>query len=80
MGTIPQQSNDSIDGFEIVILGAGKPCSSNQATIIQIVSNNEQGLSGIAFARFYLHTHPDSKLAIFEKGPEIGGTWGRCKS
>lgn len=33
------------------------------------------GLSGIAFARFYLDTHPECRLMIFEKDGCIGGVW-----
>ncbi|KAH8705563.1 putative dimethylaniline monooxygenase [Talaromyces proteolyticus] len=33
------------------------------------------GLSGIAFARFYLDTHPKARLIIFEKDAKIGGVW-----
>lgn len=37
------------------------------------------GLSGIAFARFYLETHPTARLAIFEKDAGIGGVWSAGK-
>lgn len=33
------------------------------------------GISGIAFARFYLDTHPESELAILESDDCIGGAW-----
>jgi dimethylaniline monooxygenase (N-oxide forming) len=33
------------------------------------------GLSGIAFARFYLAIHPEARLVIFEKDVGIGGVW-----
>ncbi|OKL61617.1 hypothetical protein UA08_03612 [Talaromyces atroroseus] len=33
------------------------------------------GLSGIAFARFYLDIHPEARLVIFEKDAGIGGVW-----
>ena len=33
------------------------------------------GLAGIAFARFYLDTHPKCRLTIFEKVEFIGGVW-----
>ncbi|EED15453.1 dimethylaniline monooxygenase, putative [Talaromyces stipitatus ATCC 10500] len=33
------------------------------------------GLTGIAFARFYLDIHPEARLVIFEKDADIGGVW-----
>lgn len=63
---------------DVAIIGAGKPCCSLQKfnvwqrtlkTVINL------GLSGIAFARFYLDTHPECRLTIFEKDGCIGGVW-----
>ncbi|KAL6714953.1 hypothetical protein ACLMJK_007213 [Lecanora helva] len=37
------------------------------------------GLAGIAFARFYLDTHPDSNLVVLEKDGHIGGVWSAAR-
>ena len=38
------------------------------------------GLSGIAFARFYLDIHPESKLLILEQDSCVGGVWSASMS
>ena len=46
---------------------------------MQHVDNRSVGISGIAFARFYLDVHPETRLVIIEKESEIGGTWSKCR-
>ena len=42
--------------------------------------HDPQGLSGIAFARFYLDIHPASSLTVLEDDVCVGGVWGACKA
>lgn len=57
---------------DITILGASKSCRILQRTLEAIIA---LGLSGIPFARFYLDTHPEGQLTIFEKDECIGRVW-----
>lgn len=63
---------------DVAVIGAGKSCLSlqnfnaQQRTLNTVVN---LGLAGIAFARFYLDTHPECQLTIFEKDGCIGGVW-----
>ena len=63
---------------DVAIIGAGKSCRSlrkfnaRQGMLKTLIN---LGLAGIAFARFYLDTHPECQLAIFEKDRCIGGVW-----
>lgn len=63
---------------DVAIIGAGKSCHSLQKFNAQqgmLKTLIDSGLAGIAFARFYLDTHPECQLAIFEKDRCIGGVW-----
>ena len=65
---------------DIAIIGAGKSYGipvDTQRRIFLTNNCHSKGLSGIAFARFYLGTHPKCRLAIFEKDGCIGGVWSR---
>jgi cation diffusion facilitator CzcD-associated flavoprotein CzcO len=35
------------------------------------------GTSGIAAARFYLETHPQSRIKIIERDGAVGGVWSK---
>lgn len=69
-----------MEGFDVdvVVIGAGKPSCSLQGQA-RAANVRSPGLSGIAFARFYLDTHPKSRLTILEKDAWIGGVWGSGK-
>ena len=36
---------------------------------------NATGISGLAFARFYLDIHPEARLAVVEENSCVGGVW-----
>ena len=65
---------------DVAIIGAGESCRSlqrfkaRQRTLKTVLN---LGLAGIAFARFYLDTHPECRLTIFEKDGCIGGVWNK---
>lgn len=59
--------------MDVAIIGAGKSCfqrAGNLRSRLPLTLG-----SGIAFARFYLDTHPDCRLTILEKDGCIGGVW-----
>lgn len=64
---------------DVAIIGAGKSYRSlqefnaRQGMLKTVI--NSLGLAGIALARFYLDTHPECRLTIFEKDGCIGGVW-----
>jgi len=63
---------------DVAIIGAGESYRSFQkfnARQGMLTTVMNLGLAGIAFARFYLDTHPDCRLTIFEKDGCIGGVW-----
>lgn len=37
------------------------------------------GISGVAFARFYLDIHPKAQLAVIEEDSCVGGVWSSCE-
>ena len=61
---------------DVAIIGAGKSCLQKLNTWKRTLKAAiNLGLGGIAFARFYLDTHPHCRLMIFEKDGCIGGVW-----
>lgn len=63
---------------DVAIIGAGKLGRSLQkinAPLGTLKTVINLGLAGIVFARFYLDTHPECRLTIFEKDGCIGGVW-----
>jgi hypothetical protein len=68
---------------DVAIIGAGKSDQTWDglpgipSCLLTRAHNGRAGLSGIVFARFYLDTHPECRLAILEKDSCIGGVWSR---
>ena len=66
--------------FDIIVFGAGatSQCSWN----LLYISLHAQylGISGLAFARFYLDIHPECRLALLEEDSCVGGVWSSSKS
>ena len=62
--------------FDIVVVGAGERRSPSLTCFELTVGH--VGLSGIAFSRFYLDIHPESKLTILEEDTCVGGVWSAC--
>ena len=67
---------------DVAIIGAGKSSRLPRRTLktvcnvtLPYLTLPYLGLAGIVFARFYLDTHPDCRLAILEKDACIGGVW-----
>ncbi|KAF4627203.1 hypothetical protein G7Y89_g10950 [Cudoniella acicularis] len=45
-----------------------------------VIIGSGTSLSGLAFARFYLDIHPQTKLAVLEAGDCLGGVWSSSRS
>ena len=62
--------------FDIVVIGAGERRSPSLTDLELTVGH--VGLTGIAFSRFCLDIHPESKLTILEEDTCVGGVWNAC--
>lgn len=62
--------------YDVLVIGGGKATpNSFGSSLIQKLTLFPAGISGIAFARFYLDIHPAARLALIEEDSCVGGVW-----
>jgi cation diffusion facilitator CzcD-associated flavoprotein CzcO len=66
---------DDDSQYDVVVVGAG----THIFALYHTSKLTHEGISGIAFSRFYLDVHPQARVVILEREDGPGGVWSRGK-